>query len=419
MSGNDSAPASFVTHLECSTTGTRYSHDCLRGLSDDGAPLLVRYDLDAIAGVVTPGQIRDRDRDMWRVSELLPIPIGVSPVTLGEAVTPLIRLRDTRNGGGNVMIKDEGRLPTGSFKARGMAVAVTMARHFGKRRLAVPTAGNAGAAAAAYGARAEMEVFVFTPDDTPEVTVREIGYHGAKVYRVNGIIGDCAKVVRQGTSQMQWHDLSTLEEPYRLEGKKTMGLELAEQLGWELPQVIYYPTGGGTGFIGMWKAFDEMEALGWIGPERPRMVCVQSTGCSPILAALEAGEDEVANAWSPVETDIPGVRVPRPLGGALILEVIRKSHGFAAVAEDVAAYRLRDELAVREGIHVSVEGALCLATYRADREAGRVTGDERVVIFNTATGLKAPMPAVERRLDCTKAIDYAALANIGSDACRE
>jgi threonine synthase len=419
MSGNDSAPASFVTHLECSTTGTRYSHDCLRGLSDDGAPLLVRYDLDAIAGVVTPGQIKDRDRDMWRVSELLPIPIGVSPVTLGEAVTPLIRLRDTKNGGGNVMIKDEGRLPTGSFKARGMAVAVTMARHFGKRRLAVPTAGNAGAAAAAYGARAEMEVFVFTPDDTPEVTVREIGYHGAKVYRVNGIIGDCAKIVRQGTSHMQWHDLSTLEEPYRLEGKKTMGLELAEQLGWELPQVIYYPTGGGTGFIGMWKAFDEMEALGWIGSERPRMVCVQSTGCSPILAALEAGEDEVANAWSPVETDIPGVRVPKPLGGALILEVIRKSHGFAAVAEDVAAHRLRDELAVREGIHLSVEGALCLAAYRADREAGRVTGDERVVIFNTATGFKAPMPPVERRLDCTKAIDYATLANMGSDACRE
>jgi len=389
-----SAPSGFVTHLECSVTGDRYSHDRLHGLSDEGAPLLVRYDLDAIADVVTPGQLRERERDMWRVNELLPIPGDVSPVTLGEIATPLIRLHHPADGGGDVLIKDEGRLPTGSFKARGMAVAVTMARYFGNRRVAVPTAGNAGAAAAAYGARAGMEVFVFTPDDTPEVTVREIGFHGAKVFRVNGIIGDCARVVRQGTSHMGWHDLSTLEEPYRLEGKKTMGLELAEQLGWRLPQVIYYPTGGGTGFIGMWKAFDEMEALGWIGSERPRMICVQSTGCCPILAALLAGEDKIVTAWSPVKTDIPGVRVPRPIGGALILDVIRKSHGSAAVAEDAAAYRLREELAAREGVHLSVEGALCLAAYRADREAGRVSADERVVVFNTATGLKAAMPPV-------------------------
>ena len=415
MRVKDSAPTSFVTHLECSATGARYEHDRLHGLSEHGAPLLVRYDLDAIAGAVSPEKLQERRRNMWRVHELLPVPIGAMRVALGEIATPLIPLRDDTRDRGEVLIKDEGRLPTGSFKARGMAVAVTMARHFGKQQLAVPTAGNAGAAAAAYGTRAGMEVFVFTPEDTPEVTVREIGYHGAKVFRVNGIIGECASIVRQGTRHMNWHDLSTLEEPYRLEGKKTMGLELAEQLGWELPQVIYYPTGGGTGFIGMWKAFDEMEALGWIGSERPRMVCVQSAGCSPILAALEAGEKTVANAWSPVETEIPGVRVPKPLGGALILKVIHESHGFASVAEDEVVHRTRAELAAKAGIFLSVEGALCVAAYRADREAGRVAADERVVIFNTATGFKAPMPPVERRLDCTRENDYASLADVSSD----
>ncbi len=371
----------------------------------------MRYDLAALRETMSKEHLRDRPFDMWRLRELLPLPADTAPVSLGEAATPLIRLGrlEARLGAGPILVKDEGRLPTGSFKARGMAMAVTLAKAFGRKKLAVPTAGNAGAAAAAYGARAGLETFVFTPADTPEVTAREIAYHGAKVYRVNGLVNLCARIVREGTAAMGWHDLSTLEEPYRLEGKKTMGLELAEQLGWSLPDVIYYPTGGGTGFIGMWKAFQELEAIGWIGKARPRMVAVQSTGCGPIVAAFESGLDHVAEAWDPVETEMHGVRVPKPIGDRLILEVIAVSGGSAAAVSDRAAAAARAEVAQVEGLHLCPEGALCYAAYTADLAAGRVGSDDRVVIFNTASGLKYPMPPAERRLDATKPIDYASL----------
>lgn len=404
---------SHVSHLECSATGERYENDRLHGLSRAGAPLLVRYDLSAVAAAVTKAELAARAPDMWRYREFLPLPHDRARVSLGEPMTPLIRLTglEAELGAPQVYVKDEGRLPTGSFKARGLALAVSLAKHHGRTRLAVPTAGNAGAAAAAYGARAGMEVFVFTPADTPEVTVREIAFHGARVFLVNGLVNDCAKIVRDGSDRMGWHDLSTLEEPYRIEGKKTMGLELAEQLGWSLPDVIYYPTGGGTGFIGMWKAFDELQAIGWIDSHRPRMVAVQATGCHPIVRAAEAGLDHVPEPWAPVESQVHGIRVPKPLGDRLILAVIKASGGFGSIASDAAAEAARREVIEREGLHLAPEGALCYAAYRADLAAGRVRPGDHVVLFNTATGLKSPMPeAAAATLDASAPIDYGALS---------
>jgi threonine synthase len=404
---------SHVSHLECSATGECYENDRLHGLSRAGAPLLVRYDLSAVAAAVTKAELAARAPDMWRYREFLPLPHDRARVSLGEPMTPLIRLTglEAELGAPQVYVKDEGRLPTGSFKARGLALAVSLAKHHGRTRLAVPTAGNAGAAAAAYGARAGMEVFVFTPADTPEVTVREIAFHGARVFLVNGLVNACAKIVRDGSGRMGWHDLSTLEEPYRIEGKKTMGLELAEQLGWSLPDVIYYPTGGGTGFIGMWKAFDELQAIGWIDFHRPRMVAVQATGCHPIVRAAEAGLDHVPEPWAPVESQVHGIRVPKPLGDRLILAVIKASGGFGSIASDAAAEAARREVVEREGLHLAPEGALCYAAYRADLVAGRVSPGDHVVLFNTATGLKSPMPeAAAATLDASAPIDYGALS---------
>ena len=402
----------FVTHLECSETGERHDAGLLHGLSRAGKPLLVRYDLDAVRAAVSKEDLPGRPPDMWRYREFLPAADPARIVSLGEAMTPLIQLPRSaeRLGAREIIIKDEGRMPTGSFKARGMALAVTMAKGFGQTRIAVPTAGNAGAAAAAYGARASMEVFVFTPEDTPEVTVREIAFHGARVYRVNGLVDRCARIVREGTETMGWHDLSTLEEPYRIEGKKTMGLELAEQLGWQLPDLIYYPTGGGTGFIGMWKAFAELEAVGWIGKRRPRMVAVQSPGCGPIVRAFEDGLDHVPARWDPVETSVHGIRVPKPIGDRLILKVVYESNGFATAASDEEAEAARAEMAREEGVHLCPEGALCYAAWKKDLAAGRAKPDERVVIFNTANGLKSPMPAANVSvLDITQPIDYGSL----------
>lgn len=388
---------SYVTHLECSETGERHADDRLHGLSHAGKPLLVRYDLAAVAGAVTKRDLVDRPADMWRYRELLPLSAGDPVVSLGEAMTPLIRLPGPDARGGACFFKDEGRLPTGSFKARGMALAVTMAKRFGRTRIAVPTAGNAGAAAAAYGARAGLEVFVFAPEDTPAVTLHEIAYHGATLHQVDGLINRCAERLRERTAAMGWHDLSTLAEPYRIEGKKTMGLELAEQLDWTLPDVIYYPTGGGTGFIGMWKGFAELEALGWIGAQRPRMVAVQTTGCAPIVKAFEDGLDHVPVPWHRVETEVHGVRVPKPLGDRLILRVIRESAGFARAVSDQAAHDARAILARQHGIHVCPEGGICYAAWQADVRSGRVASDERVVLFNTASGLKSPMPSATAR----------------------
>jgi len=403
--------ATFVTHLECSATGERHDAGALQGLSRAGAPLLARYDLDRLARAVTKETVAGRPADLWRYREFLPVRRAADIVSLGEAMTPLVPLARMRQklGGGEILVKDEGRLPTGSFKARGFAVAVSMAKSFGVRRLAMPTAGNAGAAGAAYGARAGMETYIFTPDDTPEVTAREIGFHGARVYRVNGFINHCGEVVAAGTATMGWFDFATLKEPYRMEGKKTMGLELAEQLGWDVPDVILYPTGGGTGLIGMWKAFRELQAIGWLGSRLPRMVAVQSTGCGPIPKAFAAGLDHVPEPWAPVTTTIPGVRVPKPIGDKLILKTVYESNGFAIAVDDDEAHAARAEIAKEEGLHLCPEGAATFVAHRTALKDGRIGKNDRVVLFNCASGLKYPMPPVDKRLDRTRLIDFTKL----------
>ena len=382
---------SYVSHLECSLTGETYAHDRMHGLSPAGRPLLVRYDLEALRRDVSRDDIARRLTDLWMWRELLPLFPNTAPIVLGECMTPLVPLR----GYPNVLIKDEGRLPTGSFKARGMAVAISMAKHFGFTSLVVPTAGNAGSAAAAYGAAAGMKVLVFTPRDTPDITVREIALHGATVYKIDGLIDLCGKYARAAVASQGGHDLSTLVEPYRLEGKKTIGLELALQMGWKLPDVIYYPTGGGTGFIGMWKAFEELIALGWLQGKLPRMISVQTEGCDPIRRAFDSGAPEVQSAFSPVKTDVLGVRVPKPIGDRLILDTIRRSGGHAASMSDDQAFEWKDRIARETGVSLCVEGSLCLAAYQHDLQNRRVSAEETAVVFNTATALKWPMPAVE------------------------
>src|SRR5262245_48240481 len=310
----------FVTHLESALDGTRFEKGKLWSMHQ-GRPLWVRYDLKAVGAAVSPPEIAKRPPSLWRYRELLPLPANAEPVTLGEGMTPLLECpRLGRELGlDRLLIKDESQLPTGSFKSRGMTMAVSMAKHLGIKRLALPTAGNAGGAAAAYGARAGLEVFVFMPDDTPVVNQMEAHLAGARVYLVNGLITDCGRMVREGTEAMGWLDLSTLKEPYRLEGKKTMGLELAEQLGWRLPDVILYPTGGGTGLIGMWKAFEELGELGWLkSPNRPRLVSCQSDGCAPIVRAFEAGE-RFAQHFPNARTVASWLRVPERVGDLLML----------------------------------------------------------------------------------------------------
>ena len=379
---------SFVSHLECSRNGTTLPADRLSGLSPAGAPLLVRYDLERLRRHVDRERIVRRPPDLWMWRELLPTAPDRPSVTLGECMTPLLAL-DTA---GRLLLKDESRLPTGSFKARGMATAVSMAREFGVSGLVVPTAGNAGAAAAAYGAAAGLPVAVVAPRDTPDLVLREAVFHGAQVRQVDGLIDACGTLARRLAEETGWHDLSTLAEPYRLEGKKTMGLELALQLDWRLPDVIYYPTGGGTGFIGMWKAFHELRELGWIDGDLPRMVAVQTRGCCPIRRALDAGAEDVDEAFTPVDTIVPGVRVPKPLGARLILSVVRRSGGHATVVSDDDALHERGRLARRAGVNICPEGGACMAAYRQDLEAGRVFGSEQAVVFNTASGLKSAMP---------------------------
>ena len=402
----------FVTHLECSLTGTRYPADRAQGLSEAGKPLLVRYDLAALQGAVSKADLARRAPDFWRYREFLPLARAADAICLGEEMTPLVacdRIARDRGVTGGLLVKDEGRLPTGSFKARGLALAVSMAKHFGIRRLAMPTNGNAGAAMAAYAARGGMESFVFCPADTSEVNVREIALYGARVFRVDGLIDDCGKIVGAGRERMGWFDLSTLKEPYRIEGKKTMGLELAEQLGWELPDAIFYPTGGGTGLIGMWKAFDELEAIGWIGSRRPRMIAVQAAGCAPIVRAFEAGAEHAAR-WDDAHTVASGIRVPAAIGDFLILRAVRESGGFAIAVEDAAIEAARLEAATAEGLMLCPEGAATLAAYLQALTEGRIGREERVVLFNCGSGLKYPMPDKSRSLGRADGIDWEALA---------
>ena len=394
----------FVTHLECSLTGERYEADQLQGLSRAGRPLLVRYDLDAVKANLSRATLEARATDLWRWRELLPVRRADNVVSLGEIETPLIPIPKSA-GSPKVLVKDEGRLPTGSFKARGLVMAVAMAKELGVSRIAMPTNGNAGAALAAYATRVGIETIVFCPEDTPEVNVREIAMQGARVWRVNGLIDDCGAIVGKGAAEGRWFDFSTLKEPYRIEGKKTMGLELAAQLGWELPDAIFYPTGGGTGLIGMWKAFDELERLGWIGAKRPRMYAVQASGCAPIVRAFEQGVEH-AERWEDAHTVAAGIRVPRAVGDFLILRAVRQSGGKALGVGDPAILKAVEDAAAKDGLLLCPEGGATLAAYREALKTGEVDEDERVVLFNCATGLKYPMPAAPRTLDRHGIIDF-------------
>jgi threonine synthase len=400
----------FVTHLECSATGERYPADELHNLSRAGKPLLVRYDLAGVKKSLSREALAQRPHDLWRYRELLPVRRVENIVSLGEAITPIVAMRKLAKQltAAEILVKDEGRLPTGSFKARGLAMAVSMAKALGVTHMAMPTNGNAGSALAAYASRAGIKTTVFCPQDTPEVNVREIALQGATVYRVNGLIDDCGKIVMQGQAKVGWFDTSTLKEPYRIEGKKTMGLELAEQLGWELPDVVLYPTGGGTGLIGMWKAFAELEAIGFIGKKRPRMVAVQAAGCAPIVRAYDAGVEH-ASRWEDAQTIAAGIRVPQAIGDFLVLRAVRESGGFAIAVTDEAITAAIDEVARAEGLLLCPEGAATYAALQQSRADGRIRRDERALLFNCATGLKYPMPPVGRTLDRLQPIDFATL----------
>ena len=370
-----------LTHLECTRCGQRLSADqpqtvCPR----DGGVLYARYDLAAIRQVVSPAHITARVGTMWRYAEVLP---EVEPVSLGEGFTPMLPSREYAN----IFIKDEGLNPTGSFKARGLSAAITMAKHFGLKKLAIPSAGNAAGALAAYAAAAGLEAHIFMPKDVPMANRIECEFYGAHITLVDGLISDCARMVAERKEKEGWFDVSTLKEPYRVEGKKTMGYEVAEQLGWRLPQGIIYPTGGGVGMIGMWKAFDEMEQLGWIGSERPQMVGVQSSGCAPIVKAWDEGKN-VSEVWPHAATRASGLRVPKAYGDYIILEILRNSGGVALSVTDEEIMDAVHRWAQVEGIFAAPEGAAALAAYRKLRGNGFFSSDDRVVLFNTGTGLK-------------------------------
>jgi threonine synthase len=401
---------SFVTHLECAMTGERYPADEPHNLSRAGKPLLVRYDLEGVKRALSKDALARRPPDLWRYRELLPVRRAQDILSLGEAVTPLVELPRlaAKLGVEDILVKDEGRLPTGSFKARGLVMAVSMAKAFGISHMAMPTNGNAGAALAAYASRAGIKATVFCPEDTPEVNVSEIALQGAAVYRVNGLIDDCGKIVAEGKVKVGWFDVSTLKEPYRIEGKKTMGLELAEQLGWQVPDAIFYPTGGGTGLIGMWKAFAELEAIGFIGSKRPRMIAVQAAGCAPMVRAWEAGAEH-APRWENARTIAAGIRVPQAIGDFLILRAVRQSGGFAVAVSDAAITTALAEVAREEGLLLCPEGAATYAAYTQSLADGRIGRHERAVLFNCATGLKYPLPPARRTLDGHKPIDFSAL----------
>jgi len=401
---------SFVTHLECSMTGERYEADVLQGLSNVGRPLLVRYDLPGVAAAISKAELARRPADLWKWREVLPVRDAANIVSLGEGETPLIPLGKiaAKFGAVELVVKDEGRLPTGSFKARGLVMAISMAKALGVTSIAMPTNGNAGAAAAAYAARAGIEAVIFCPAETPEINIREIAAQGARVYRVNGQIDECGALVREGAKTRGWFDLSTLKEPYRIEGKKTMGLELAEQYGWDLPDVILYPTGGGTGLIGMWKAFDELEAIGFIGAKRPRMVAVQAEGCAPIVRAYDAGERH-ATRWENAATVAAGIRVPQAVGDFLILDAVRASGGFAIAVSDAEIEANVAEVGAEEGLLLCPEGGATLAAYRKALANGQIDPAERTLLFNCATGLKYPLADRSQVLDRTAAIDWASL----------
>ena len=380
----------FLTHLECTSCGLRHEWSQLQNLCTAcQKPLFPIYDLAAVGRTLARESLATREKSLWRYREVLPLPLDVEPISLGEGGTPL--LRAARFGARVVVtelwVKDEAQNPTQSFKARGMAVAVSMAKHLGATKLAVPTAGNAGGALAAYAARAGLEAHIFMPSDTPRANVIECRELGAHVTLIDGLITDCGAEIARRKQAEGWFDMSTLKEPYRVEGKKTLGYELAEQLDWVLPNVILYPTGGGTGLIGMWKAFDEMEALGWIGPARPRMFTVQASGCAPIVRAFEAGETFAAE-FPDAHTCASGLRVPKAVGDFIMLKILRESKGGAVTVDDDAMIRITREVGSDEGLFVAPEGAACFAALKSLLAAGKISPEERVVIFNTGSGIK-------------------------------
>lgn len=380
---------SFVKSVDCSRCESKYPPGQVLGLCQCGAPLLVRYDLEAVRKQVKKTNLPDRPTDMWRYAEVMPVGREEDIVTLGEGFSPILPLRrlGARLGLNQLYVKDESLNPTGSFKARGLSAAVSMAKSLGITKIAIPSAGNAAGALAAYCAKANIAAYIFMPKDTPAANILEARACGADVTLVDGVITDAARIMGERKEAEGWYDVSTLKEPYRIEGKKTMGYELAEQWRWELPDVIVYPTGGGTGLIGMWKAFDEMEELGWIGSRRPRMVTVQSDGCAPIVRAFERG-DATAAPWENPVTIASGLRVPRAVGDALMLRALRESRGTAVAVPDSEIIDCVFELGETEGIFAAPEGAACFAAVRRLQKQGWIGADERVLAFNTGAGIK-------------------------------
>lgn len=406
------APCRYVTHLESAIDGTPLDADQAQTLHK-GRPLWVRYDLDAIGKAIDRNTWLARSPGMWRYRELLPTGDRIPPVSLGEGETPLLecpRLGQQLNLD-RVLIKDESHLPTGSFKSRGLSMAITMAHHFGIQQVAMPTAGNAGGATAAYAARAGMAAVVLMPEDTPLVNQIECVRAGARVFLVNGLINDCARLVREGVESLGWFDLSTLKEPYRIEGKKTMGLELALQCQWRLPDVVVYPTGGGTGLIGMWKAFNELRELGWLDDTRmPRMVAVQSDGCCPITRAWDAGE-RFAEPFENAHTAASGLRVPSAVGDFMILDAIRESGGTALAVSEARLNEWQLQATGCEGIPVCPETAACIGAVEQLAATGWIQRQEQVVIFNTGAAQKYLDRSPERlpRLDSQAPLDWSQL----------
>jgi len=374
-------PMAKIAYLECTKCGDHISAQQPQTLCPkDGGSLYVRFDLNSLKGKFTRESLRGREPSMWRYREVLP---GDQPVTMGEGFTPMLASRKTPN----VFIKDEGLNPTGSFKARGLCAAVTMAREYGLRKLAVPSAGNAASALSAYCAAAGIEAHIFMPKDVPMANLVECKAYGAKVTLVDGLISDCAKMVNERKQAEGWFDISTLKEPFRVEGKKTMGYEVAEQLNWELPDAIFYPTGGGVGLIGMWKAFEEMEQLGWIGSKRPKMVSVQAAGCAPVVRAWDEHK-AVAEVWQNAQTAAAGLRVPKPYADYIILDILKKSGGTAIAVSDEQIMQAVVEWASNEGIFAAPEGAACLPAYQTLLKQKFLSPGDKVVLFNTGAGLK-------------------------------
>ena len=404
----------FVTHLECANCGQRYDAAKIHNLCTAcQRPLWVRYDLPALKKNFPKKALFGRPPTIWRYLEMLPMQDPAKIVSLTETITPILEAKRLAAGLGmnSLYIKDESRLPTGSFKARGMAMAISKANEFGINQVAVPTAGNAGGAMAAYAARAGMEAYVFMPEDTPAINRKECFLSGAKTFLVNGLITDCGRLVGEGKKVKGWFDVSTLKEPYRIEGKKTMGLELAEQFDWELPDVILYPTGGGTGLIGMWKAFGELEALGWLNsPKKPRMISCQSDGCAPIAVAFAKGE-RFAKKFENAATIASGLRVPAAVGDFMILDAVRASNGVAVAAPEDEIPKWMQRAGSQEGVSLCPETAVCLAVLERLLQRGDIKPTERVLVFNTGAAQKYPEAVQEKlpRLDATKPVDWASL----------